>query len=236
MSYDASTPTVLIAGAGPTGLTLAYELLRRGVKPRLIDKTASASRSPKALGVMARTLELLAPAGITKAMLAQGVQVPTFGIWSSGRQLANFNFAEGMQTPYPFVLMLPQHTIEAILAEHIVRLGGRVERGIELVSLTQRAESVECVLRHAGGPEERTASSFLIGCDGAHSTVRHLLGAPFMGTTVAQRFATGNVRMHWKISHDQAVACVNCGHLIAYFPLPDGQHQFLCAAPPWETP
>src|SRR5215469_2697804 len=101
MSYEASTPTVLIAGAGPTGLTLAYELLRRGVKPRLIDKTSSASRSPKALGVMARTLELLAPAGITKAMLAQGVQVPTFGIWSSGRRPPNFTSAEGLRTPYP---------------------------------------------------------------------------------------------------------------------------------------
>src|SRR5215469_15664706 len=172
MSFTPPPPAILIVGAGPTGLTLAHELLRRGVKPRLIEKAPLASPNTKALGVMARTLELLAPSGITKDMLAQGVQVPTFGIWSSGRQLANFNFAAGMQTPYPFVLMLPQHTIEAILAEHIVRLGGRVERGIELVSLTQRAESVECVLRHAGGPEERTASSFLIGCDGAHSTVR----------------------------------------------------------------
>lgn len=236
MSYTPPTADILIVGAGPTGLTLAHELLRRGVKPRLIEKSAAASRNPKALGIMARTLELLAPAGIATDMMARGLQAPTFRLWSSGRQLASFDFAQGMESPYPFILMLPQYMTEAILTEHLVRLGGEVERGVELGSLTQRAEGVEAVLRHLDGSEERTRSSFLIGCDGAHSTVRHLLGVPFVGTTVAQRFATGNVRMHWKIPHDQAVACVNRGHLIAYFPLPDGQHQFLSAAPPAETP
>jgi 2-polyprenyl-6-methoxyphenol hydroxylase-like FAD-dependent oxidoreductase len=235
MSNARPTAVVLIVGAGPTGLTLAHELLRRGVKPRLIEKASTASRNPKALGIMARTLELLAPAGITTDMLAQGLQAPTFHIWSSGRHLAHFDFAMGMESPYPFILMLPQYLTETILTDHIVRLGGEVERGIELVRLTQRAEGVEAVLRHADGSEERTRSHFLIGCDGAHSTVRHLLGAAFVGTTMAQRFATGNVRMRWEIPHDQAVACLNRGHLIAYFPLPDGQHQFLSAAPPAET-
>jgi 2-polyprenyl-6-methoxyphenol hydroxylase-like FAD-dependent oxidoreductase len=230
------TSAILIVGAGPTGLTLAHELLRRGVKPRLIEKTPSTSPNTKALGVMARTLELLAPAGITTEMLAQGVRVPTFSMWSSGRQLARLDFAKGTDSAYPFILMLPQHTTEAILTDHVVRQGGRVERGIELVSLTQRAESVEAVLRHADGTEERTWSNFLIGCDGAHSAVRHLLGVPFVGTTVAQRFVSGNVRMHGRLPHDQALAYLNRGRLIAYFPLPDGQHRFLSASPAGESP
>src|SRR5260370_39654252 len=89
------TPAILIVGAGPTGLTLAHELLRRGVKPRLIEKTPSASPNTKALGVMARTLELLAPAGITPDMLAQGARGPTLSMWRAAPRLAPLAFARG---------------------------------------------------------------------------------------------------------------------------------------------
>lgn len=236
MPFSTPTPAVLIVGAGPTGLTLAHELLRRGVKPRLIEKTLSTSPNSKALGVMARTLEQLAPAGITTDMLAQGIRVPTFSIWSSGRQLACLDFAHGMDSAYPYILMLPQHTTEAILTDHIIIQGGRVERGIELIRLTQRAESVEAVLRHTDGTEERTWSDFLVGCDGAHSTVRRLLDVPFVGSTVAQGFVSGNLRMHGRLPQDQALVYLNRGRFIAYFPLPDGQHRFLGASPPGDSP
>jgi 2-polyprenyl-6-methoxyphenol hydroxylase-like FAD-dependent oxidoreductase len=236
MFHAPSASAILIVGAGPTGLTLAHELLRRGIRPRLIEKTPQASPNTKALGVLPRTLEALAPAGITKEMLAQGVQVPTFSVWSAGRHRARLDFSRAVESPYPFILMIPQHTTEAILTDSIMRQGSRVERGIELVSLTQRAECVEAVLRHADGTEEYTRSTFLIGCDGAHSTVRHLLGARFVGTTAAQSFATGDIRMHGKMPHNQALAYLNQGHLLAYFPLPDGQHRFLLAHPPRETP
>jgi 2-polyprenyl-6-methoxyphenol hydroxylase-like FAD-dependent oxidoreductase len=236
MSHTLPTTNILIVGAGPTGLTLAHELLRHGIKPRLIEKTPRASPNTKALGVMARTLELLAPSGITQEMLAQGLKVPIFSVFSQGRQLARFDFANGIESPYPFILMIPQHTTEGILTEHLVRKGGTIERGVELVSLTQRADGVEAVLRHTDGSEERTWTSFLIGCDGAHSTVRHLLGAPFVGTTVEQSFTTGNVRMHWDLPHDQALAYLNRGRLITYFPLPDGHHRFIIAYQPGEAP
>ncbi len=236
MFYTPSAPAILIVGAGPTGLTLAHELLRRGVKPRLIEKTPFASQNTKALGVLPRTLEALAPAGITQEMLEQGVQTPTFSIWSAGQHRALLDCSRAVESPYPFILMIPQHTTEAILTDQITRRGGIVERGIELVSLTQRAEHVEAVLRHADGTEEHTQSRFLIGCDGAHSTVRHLLGTRFVGATIAQHFTTGDIRMHWKMPHNQALCYLNRGHFIAYFPLPDGRHRFLMAHPPKETP
>jgi 2-polyprenyl-6-methoxyphenol hydroxylase-like FAD-dependent oxidoreductase len=236
ISYDPSASAILIVGAGPTGLTLTHELLRRGIRPRLIEKTPHASPNTKALGVLPRTLEALALAGITKEMLVQGVQVPTFSVWSAGRHLALLDFSRLVESPYQFILMIPQHTTEAILTDHLMRQGGMVERGIELVSLTQRAEHVEAVLRHADGTEEHTLSRFLIGCDGAHSKVRHLLGARFVGATVAQIFTTGDIQMHWKMPHNQALGYLNRGHFIAYFPLPDGQHRFLMAHPPKETP
>ncbi|HEY7358169.1 MAG TPA: FAD-dependent monooxygenase [Ktedonobacterales bacterium] len=231
-----SAPAILIVGAGPTGLALAHELLRRGVTPRLIEKTPHPSPNTKALGVLPRTLEALAPAGITREMLAQGVRVPTFSLWSSGKRLGHLDFSTAVESPYPFLLMIPQHTTEAILADHILRRGGRVERGVELIRFSQRADGVEAVLRHADGTEEQTWSRFLVGCDGAHSTVRHLLGARFVGKMIAQSFATGDIQMHWKMPHDQALAYLHRGHFIAYFPLPDGQHRFLMAYPAREAP
>lgn len=108
MPYPRQTPDILIVGAGPTGLTLAHELLRQGIKPRLIEKTPAPSPNTKALGVMARTLELLAPSGITQEMLAQGVKVPIYSVFSQGRQLARFDFANGIESPYPYILMIPQ--------------------------------------------------------------------------------------------------------------------------------
>jgi 2-polyprenyl-6-methoxyphenol hydroxylase-like FAD-dependent oxidoreductase len=236
MSHTLPTTDILIVGAGPTGLTLAHELLRHGIKPRLIEKTPIPSPNTKALGVMARTLELLAPSGITQEMLAQGVKVPIFSVFSQGRQLVRFDFANGIESPYPFILMIPQHTTEGILTEHLVRQAGTIERGVELISLTQRTDGVEAVLRHADETEERIWTSFLIGCDGAHSTVRHLLGTPFVGTTVEQSFTTGNVRMHGDLPHDQALAYLNRGRLITYFPLPDGHHRFIIAYQPGEAP
>jgi 2-polyprenyl-6-methoxyphenol hydroxylase-like FAD-dependent oxidoreductase len=236
MPCSVPTPALLIVGAGPTGLTLAHELLRHGVKPRLIEKTLTTSPNTKALGVMARTLEQLAPAGITNDMLAQGVRVPTFSIWSWGRQLAQLDFAQRTDSPYPYILMLPQHMTEAILTDHFIRQGGRVERGVELVSLTQQAEGVEAVLRYIDGTEEQTWCNFLIGCDGMHSTVRRLLGEPFVGTTVAQGFISGNLQMHGRLPRDQAMAFLNRGHVIAYFPMADGQHRFLSTSPPGESP
>ena len=125
MSCTLSTSDVLIVGAGPTGLTLAHELLRHGIKPRLIEKTPSASPNSKALGVMARTLELLAASGIAREMLELGVKVPMVSIWSSGRHLARLDFAHGIDSPYPFILMIPQHTTEAILTRHVLSLGAQ---------------------------------------------------------------------------------------------------------------
>ncbi|HZT99166.1 MAG TPA: FAD-dependent monooxygenase, partial [Ktedonobacteraceae bacterium] len=236
MSQTLLSSDVLIVGAGPTGLTLAHELLRRGITPRLIEKTPSASPNTKALGVMARTLELLAPSGITQEMLALGVKVPSLQVWSSGRHLARFDFATSIDSPYPFILMIPQQTTEAILTDFLVRRGGTIERGVELVALTQREDHVEAVLRSVNGKEERCLCRFLIGCDGAHSCVRKLLDVPFVGKTVEHRFATGNVRMHGDFPRDQALAYLHRGHLITYFPLPDGLHRFILASPPAEAP
>jgi 2-polyprenyl-6-methoxyphenol hydroxylase-like FAD-dependent oxidoreductase len=227
MSTDRQANAVFIVGAGPTGLTLAHELLRRGVQVRLIDKAPTASQNTKALGVWPRTLELFARTGtgIVDEMLARGVKTPSFHVWSDGHLLVHLDFTRRLTgSSYPFALMIPQAETEAILTQHVLELGGSIERGTELLSLTQQEDGVEVVLRHADGLEEVTRTDWLIGCDGAHSAVRYLVGVPFVGKTFEQSFVAGNVRMQWDYPPDEAHAFLHQGNAIAFFPMPDPFH------------
>lgn len=226
MSTIRQSNTVLIVGAGPTGLTLAQELLRRGVQIRLIDKAPGASQNTKALGVWPRTLELFAraDAGIVDEMLALGVKTPSFHVWSDGNLLVHLDFAHRLTGSYPFALMIPQVETEALLTKHVQDLGGAIERGTELLSLTQQEAGVEVMLRHADGQEEVARADWLIGCDGAHSMVRHLVGVPFVGKTFEQSFVAGNVRMQWDYPPDEAHAFLHQGNTIAFFPMPEPFH------------
>lgn len=230
---------VLIVGAGPTGLTLAHELLRHGIQVRLIEKELTTSQDTKALGIWPRTLELFARTGtgIVEEMLSQGVKTPAFNIWSSGKRLARLDFAHHITGPYSFALMIPQPVTEALLTRHVEQLGGRVERGTELVSLTQQEAGVEVVLRHANGQEEVARAGWLVGCDGASSTVRHLLGASFVGETFEQSFVTGNVRIQWNMPPGEAYIFLHRGNFIAFFPLPEaGRYRVIIAYQPGEVP
>jgi 2-polyprenyl-6-methoxyphenol hydroxylase-like FAD-dependent oxidoreductase len=239
MSTVRQSSDVLIVGAGPTGLTLAHELLRRGVQIRLIDKAPTASQNTKALGVWPRTLELFARtgAGIVDEMLELGVKTPNFHVWSSGKLLVYLDFAHRLAGSYSFALMIPQAETEALLTRHVLSLGGTIERGTELLSLTQREEGVEVRLRHADGQEEQSKADWLIGCDGAHSMVRHLVGVPFIGKTFEQSFVAGNVRMQWEFPPDEAHAFLHRGNTIAFFPMPDPfRYRLVVTYQPGEAP
>src|ERR1700759_2557099 len=107
---------VLVVGAGPTGLTLATELLRHGLTVRVIDDNAAPSPWSKAIAVHARTLEVMRSIGVVDAMLARGHKVVGATLWSGGAAVARADFAE-LETAYPFVLTASQHDTEAVLAD-----------------------------------------------------------------------------------------------------------------------
>src|SRR5260370_33286488 len=121
--------------------------------------------------------------------------------------------------------MLRQHETEQVLTEHLRIQGGAIEWQTELISVTQDEQGVEAELRHPEGKVERVRVGWLVGCDGAHSTVRHLLGLPFAGTTSELSVAVGNVRLTWDLSSDELFAFLHQGNFIGYFPMAGGRHR-----------
>jgi 2-polyprenyl-6-methoxyphenol hydroxylase-like FAD-dependent oxidoreductase len=126
-----ATLDALVIGAGPVGLTMAAELLRHGLRCRVIDRSPAPTDKSKALVLWPRTLELLADADAVERFLAAGMPLRRAAIFGDGRRLASLSL-DGVASPYPFALMLPQSETERLLAAHLDGLGGRVERGVEL--------------------------------------------------------------------------------------------------------
>ncbi len=225
-----ATSNVLIVGAGPVGLTLANDLVRRGVRCHIIDGASHVTQQTRALGIQARTMELLAKMGVAQTAIERGLKCPGFSPYSDGKRLARVEFQQYLRdTPYPFVLMLPQHETEQMLTEHLQRQGSTISWQTELVNLAQDEQGMEARLRHPDGREERVRASYLVGCDGSHSTVRHLLGLNFTGSAFEQSFAVGNVHITWGLPYDEVLAFVHQGSFIAYFPMADGRHRVMIA-------
>lgn len=218
-----STVDVLVVGAGPTGLLLAAELCRRGVACRLVDKLVQPQPFAKASGIMPRSLEMFESIGALPDFLEAGVAVHSFVIAGNGPDaILQMAFAE-IDCPFPIMLGLEQYSTERLLTAHLLQNGGTIERGTELTAFTQSADGVQVELRHADGAGERVAAQFLVGCDGAHSAVRHALALPFTGAAYPQDFMLGHVKLDWDVPHDQSRMFLRTAGSLFTFPVPDGR-------------
>ncbi len=186
----------LIVGAGPTGLTLAIELRRFGLTVRLIDKAERPARWSQALVVQARTLEQFDRYGIADQAVAQGRKISKAQIWSNANQIASLDF-QRIPSRFPYLLFLPQNETEELLTAHLRSLGVEDERQVELISFenTGDVNRIWATLRHPDGRQERTSFRWLIGCDGAHSTVRAGMRVAFEGTTSSLNFQLGDLSL-----------------------------------------
>lgn len=191
---------VLIVGAGPTGLMLAGQLGRRGVRATIIDRHAGPSRETRALGVQARTLEIYSQLGVADRALELGKRATGANIWANGRMMAHVPLGVGLrETPYPFLLVLGQDANERILGDRLGDFGMSVRWNTELVALEQEPDQVTATLRSAGGETRTLTAAWVAGCDGAKSAVRELCGIGFPGGAyehvffVADTEATGTM-------------------------------------------
>lgn len=174
---------VLIIGAGPSGLFTACELARHGVRSRLIERTAAPHHQARGTAIQPASLELLARAGVVEPFLKEAVQVREVRIVGPGLVPLAEDRIDGTDAVWPFQCCLPQWRTEAILTEHLERLGGRVERGVGLEAVQASPESVLVRLRHPNGDEESQAVRWLIDASGAHSLTRHSMEESLEGDT-----------------------------------------------------
>lgn len=226
-------PQVLVVGAGPVGLTMAAELARYGVAVRIVDKAAQRTDKSKALVLWSRTLELLDRAACGDAFVAAGHKVNAANVIAGDKLIGHVGFAD-VDSPHPYALMLPQSETERLLEAHLAGLGVAVERRVEIVGLTEAdagadaAPGVSAILRHADGRQESLRTDWLIGCDGAHSTVRHALGLEFEGETLNTDWILADIHLSGpRLSDSELAAYWHEDGVLAVFPISSGRYRII---------
>jgi len=208
---------VVIVGAGPVGLFLANECARRGLRWRLLETRASQSEHSKALAIFPRTLEIFDMAGVVAPFLDTANRVTSVAVMAQGHRLAHLPFAPG-ESPYPFVAMVPQDVTERLLVDQLRRKGGAPEYETSFVSAVQHPDRVSVTVDHRGHRRDLTAA-FVVGCDGAHSTVRHLLNLPFEGAEYEALFLLADVQTNQAFPADELQLCPSEFGPVAIFPM-----------------
>lgn len=191
-----SRTDVLIIGSGPTGLVLALWLHRQGVSFRIVDQAAGPAPNSRALVVHARILELYRQLDLADELLAVGYKLPATNIWVNGQHRAQVDLKDfGRElTPYPFMLTVPQDQHERLLEKRLNSLGVFVERRTKLQKFEDHGSSITAtLLREEDGSENTHEAAYIVGCDGAHSEVRHGIGAKYEGDTYVPLFYIADI-------------------------------------------
>jgi 2-polyprenyl-6-methoxyphenol hydroxylase-like FAD-dependent oxidoreductase len=213
---------ILIAGAGPTGLTLAVDLARRGTSFRLIEAAATPFEGSRGKGIQPRTLEIFDDLVVIDTILAAGAVYPKFRTHLGPFSLRAGSLASFKQpaecVPYPNLWMVPQSRTEEILRERLRALGGEVEFGKALATFTQNEHEVDATLSTG----ETVRAEFLAGCDGGHSTVRKALGLRLEGKTIDEEpILIADVEVEGLDRHDWHLWPFAKGGVIGLCPLPN---------------
>ncbi|MEZ4299684.1 MAG: FAD-dependent monooxygenase [Polyangiaceae bacterium] len=212
---------VLIVGAGPVGLALACSLRAHGVAAVVVDRAEGPVRESRATDIHARTLELLAGLGVTERLIARGKQSYAAWFYSEGKRVAGFE-TKSLATPYPFILGLPQFATQEVLAERLSELGGEVWRQHTFVSLEQEKSHVGVRLLGPDNAPREVRADWVVGSDGAQSTVRTSLGVPFEGATYEEHFLLADLKIRWELSGDELHLFLTEEGFFMVLPMPGG--------------
>ncbi|MEZ4384112.1 MAG: FAD-dependent oxidoreductase [Nannocystaceae bacterium] len=229
-----TAPEVLVVGAGPVGLSLALDLHRHGLRVRVVDQGHEPSTWSKAQVIHARTLEVFARLGVLAPMLAEGKLFRGFRMHDErGNELAHVTLAiHGSH--YSYVLSLSQRETELHLIAALAERGVEVERDVRLDAVREEDGAVTAELVRGDGAREALRVPWVVGCDGAHSTVRHDLGIDFEGFAYEIALIQADVHIDWPtpLPDDEVITYMGEDGPVAAFPLPGERRYRLIAFNP----
>ncbi|MDA2807729.1 FAD-dependent monooxygenase [Nocardiopsis suaedae] len=211
---------VLVVGAGPTGLVLALQLHRLGVAVRIIDKHPGVLELTKSAALHARTLEHFRDLGVAARVLAEGRRVDILTLRTGHRDRVSVDFRELADTAYPHMVDIPQARTEHILIDRLTAMGVPVERETTCTGIEQTPEGVTATVTTPDGGTETVAAAWLVGCDGAHSTVRDLLGVEFAGAAYADDWVLCDAVVDWPLPRNEMAFSADTDGIYGVFPLP----------------
>ena len=212
---------VLIIGAGPTGLSLACQLLRYGIDFVVVEKNDGITSYSKAIGVQARTLEIFDQIGLAQEAVARGTIADRARLIIDGEIRGELDFSDigkGL-SPFPFVLMLEQSKTEHLLYEYLRSHQRDVLWNTELESFAQDAGGIMAQVKTSDNKTQTITAKYIVGCDGPKSLVRHTLGITFGGSTFERIFYVADAQIDWQMSHDSLHVCFSRDSFVVFFPL-----------------
>ncbi|KAI1112533.1 FAD binding domain-containing protein [Nemania sp. NC0429] len=226
---------VLIVGGGPTGMTMALELAVQGVSFRIIEKSTERSPYSRALVVQSRTFELLNRHGHDEIQefIATGKTAERATICVASKKLADIDVSsvEIPGTKFPFAVLISQSETEHWLEQALNKHGVRVEMGVEARRIVQDADGVTVTASAQDGGEEEIRAKYVVGADGAHSTVRHAAeNLTFDGDAYPQDFICADTYMESEMPGGRGYMCLGRGALIV-LPLKGGMVRLVVSRP-----
>jgi 2-polyprenyl-6-methoxyphenol hydroxylase-like FAD-dependent oxidoreductase len=217
---------VIIVGAGPTGLSLAVQLIRYGINFKIFDKKEGITDLSKALVVHARTMEIYDQVGLAQTAVGGGEIVQKMVLMHDSKVSARLDFSDfgGRLSPFPFLLIFEQSKNERLLDEYLQHHGQVVQWQTELESLTQDSDGVTAVIKTVNGETQTLEAQYLVGCDGASSPTRHLLDLKFEGSTYPRLFYVADVEMDLQADESTFYAPLGQDAFLLMLPMSGEKH------------
>jgi 2-polyprenyl-6-methoxyphenol hydroxylase-like FAD-dependent oxidoreductase len=218
--HAAPPPTVLIVGSGPAGLFAACELVRHGVKPRVVERRLTPHHEARGTALQPAVLELLERAGLIEPFLRVGVRIRQVHLLGPGLQeIAAAKFAD-IGCKYTFQCSLPQWRTEAILRDHLESLGVKIEYGTDVTSIEDDPAGLRVTL-DAGGRSEVVTVGYVLGAGGAHSVTRHSMQEHLEGDTYDGRYIVADLKLDLPYPRERGRVIVGSTGFVLVSPLPD---------------